>query len=583
MDPVEEIKQKINIVDLISQYVELKKSGINWKGRCPFHNEKTPSFMVNEERQFYYCFGCNQGGDIFNFLQNKENLEFPEVLKILAKKAGVNLPTNDSRLVSQRNRIYDLLDDITNYWSHELQKQSIAKQYLNNRGLDEKTIIRFRLGYAPQSWDQSLLFLKNKGYTETEIFSAGLTVKKEKGSGYYDRFRDRITFPIMDIHDNVIGFSARALSSDVPAKYINSPETVVYKKSHVLYGLHLAKEEIRQKKFVILVEGNMDVIASHRVGITNTVAVSGTALTDEQILLLKRFTDNLAICFDMDVAGQNAARRSIDLALKHEMNIRVIQLSHGKDPDECIKLNPHNWKQAIENAVPIMQYYLEKVLEDYNPQDINSKKKIIKEFLPEINKLVSKIERDHWIKILANKINVDYTVIYQDLPMGAGIQKSIVKNQLSPQAHGLTALDDLLISFIINHPEFLNLVIDQLIPEMIDTTYQKLYRQIIIWYNQNVNISSESLVEKITAMTDLGLNENSLRSLILLVDRDYSDYSLNELQVEVMKVINRLKLNYYQKRSQEIQNQMSMVSAEKINDLIKELQDINNKKNQLKI
>jgi len=309
---VEEIKSRLNIVDIVGEYVRLTKAGSHWKGLCPFHNEKSPSFMVNEEKQIFHCFGCAKGGDVFSFVQEIESMEFREVLKILAEKAGVQLEEyKGGQVTDNKKRILEALELATKFYETQLWK-GVGKegimQYLHTRGLSDESIQNFRLGYAPNGWDNISKFLLDRGYNLSEIEKTGLLVKKENGSGYYDRFRDRIMFPITDVMGNVIGYSARVApgGDESQAKYVNTPETLVYHKGKALYGLSYAKSEIKKKNYVLLVEGNMDVIASAQAGIINTVAVSGTALTGDQITMLKRYTENIAMLFDMDSAGQLA-------------------------------------------------------------------------------------------------------------------------------------------------------------------------------------------------------------------------------------------------------------------------------------
>ena len=589
MDEVEEIKSKMDIVDLIKEYVDLKKAGINWKGNCPFHNEKTPSFMVNAERQFYYCFGCHEGGDIFSFLQKKEGLEFPEVLKLLAQKTGVTLKNSNKRATSQKTRLYDLIDEATSFFQKNLTKDNVkfVREYLDKRKLDEKVTENFRIGYANDSWDEVLNHLRTKGFNENEIFQAGLIVRKEKGSGYYDRFRDRVMFPVVDLHGNVVGFSARTMSADVPAKYINTPETDIYKKSKLLYGLSLSKKAIRDKNFVVMVEGNMDVITSHRVGIENVVAVSGTALTEEQVLLVKRFTDNVAFCFDMDDAGQNAAQRSIDIALKNEMNVKIIKLVSGKDPDECINEDPKAWVTSIEDAVGVMDFHFSRVLGKYDLGKVEHKKLIAKELLTEIKKLTNPIEQDHWVRQLANKLDVDNRILWGLLPNNPSVSTSV---QVRPKVEEekivvAITIDYIILSLVLNYPVNMKYVLDNLSPDLMSEKYLDLYKQLFVWYSNDKDITREKLAELVFGENYLHIDDNDVKGLYLYSDNAYDSYSDEDTRREIVKLIHRYKLLFFQKRTKEIQSQIQEVEAsgdlEKLNDLMKELQDINFKKNQL--
>ncbi|MFZ1627153.1 MAG: DNA primase, partial [Candidatus Moraniibacteriota bacterium] len=314
----EDIKARLNIVDVVGQYVKLQKAGSAWKANCPFHQEKTPSFNVNEERNMWHCFGCGKGGDAFAFVMEIEGLEFREALKLLAEKAGVELPEyrSDGRAVTEtKDRGLEILELATKFYEKQLwesERGKVMLAYLRDRGLFEESLRTYRLGYAPDGWEHITKFLLGRGFRSEELESCGLSLKGKEGRGFYDRFRDRIMFPIQDILGRPIGYSARVSpgGNETQAKYINTPETNLYHKSRALYGLSIAKQAIKEAGRTILVEGNMDVIALHQAGLPNVVAVSGTALTADQLGILKRYGKKLALFFDMDKAGQAAAWKS---------------------------------------------------------------------------------------------------------------------------------------------------------------------------------------------------------------------------------------------------------------------------------
>jgi DNA primase len=587
MDEISEIKSKIDIVKLIGDYVELRRAGVTWKARCPFHNEKTPSFIVNEERQFYYCFGCHESGDIFTFVQKKENLEFPEALKLLAQKAGVELKSVDRAAASQKTRLFDLLNETTSHWQTQLAwpAQASVREYLQRRGLDEETIKTFRIGWAPESWDDILKHLMKLGYNETEIAAAGLTVKKEKGSGYYDRFRGRVTFPIQDLFGNVVGFSARTLKKDEPAKYINTPETNIYKKGKILYGLDKAKDAIRKSGYAIVVEGNMDVIASHRVGIKNAVAVSGTALTEDQIVLLKRYTNNLAFCFDMDEAGQNAANRSIDLAMEKEMNIKIIQLISGKDPDECIQNNAEDWKESIRRSQTIMEYYFAKYFSRFDITKIEQKKELAKILLAEIRKLRNPLERDHWLKQLAGRLAVDEGILREMMPVGDEPARGVFKPKAAVPFTGEKAdsADDILLSILLSQPTLIEYALLRLPLDYIADKTRPIYNDLYSWYNANNQITSEDLIEKMLGQKYLGYDDGDRRRLLLLKDTKFDDYLAEEWHHEVQRLVKRISEQFLTKRKLEIQKQIEDVNLTDDNrrTLLADYQAVSQKLNKL--
>lgn len=410
--PVEEIKSKLNIVDLVGAYVRLQKMGAHWKAPCPFHNEKTPSFMVNEERQMWHCFGCNKGGDAFAFLMEIEGIDFREALKILADRTGVELPKySKGEDGGVKNRSFEILELATKFYEKQLwdgvgKKASLP--YLHDRGLNDEYIKNFRLGYAPDGWRNSLDFLKGRGYSEEEIEKTGLVIKKDDG-GHYDRFRDRIMFPIMDILGRVIGYSARVApgGDESQAKYINTPETHLYHKSRALYGIQRAKQAMKQQDFALLVEGNMDVIAAHQTGIANTVAVSGTALTGEQLAAIKRYTEHVKLFFDMDGAGQTAARRSTEIALEQGFTVSIVSILQGKDAADVAKENPELLRSAVGKSVPAMQYFLEKQLSAHDRNVPEGKRKIAHDYLNLVRFVAHDIDRAFWIRKLAEALEVE--------------------------------------------------------------------------------------------------------------------------------------------------------------------------------
>ena len=413
---IDEIKARLNIVDVIGEYVRLNKAGINWKALCPFHNEKGASFMVNEEKQFYHCFGCGKSGDMFSFVMDIESLEFREALKLLAEKAGVQLEAYVPKAGEKKDRTLEILELATKFYETQLWKgmgKERIMRYLHERGISDDSVRSFRLGYAPPGWDNVLKFLVGRGYEAVEIAKTGLLVQKEGGAGFYDRFRDRIMFPVADSMGKVVGYSARVApgGDETQAKYINTPETAVYHKSKVLYGLDLAKREIKNKNSVLLVEGNMDVIAASQAGIKNVVAVSGTALTAEQIDTLKRYSHSISMLFDMDSAGQNAAKRSADLCFQKEVAVKMVKLEGAKDAAEMAEKNPEELTRAVQNGTDAMEYFLDDALAKNDKQTSEGKKAIATEFLQHLVNVSNQIEKMHWIGKIAQEVGVEEKTI----------------------------------------------------------------------------------------------------------------------------------------------------------------------------
>lgn len=415
MDDIELIKSKINIVDLIQEYLPLKKSGINFKANCPFHQESTPSFMVSPERQIWRCFGCGKGGDIFKFLMEKEGFEFKDALEILAQKAGVTLKKTSKPKDNLADRLYELNAKTAQFYNYLLTEHKLGKtalDYLKKRGLTDTTIKEFNLGYAPQSWETLVKFLKKRGFTSQEMVDSGVIVPSTQGG--YDRFRGRIMFPLLDIRGRVLGFSGRVLGDELP-KYINSPQTRIFDKGRFLLGLNLSKGTIKSKDAAIVVEGEMDFLMSYQAGIKNIVASKGTSLTEAQVEEIKKYAANLILCFDTDLAGDAAARRGIEIADKAGLNIKVIEFEGVKDPAELIKTDPKLWEKAVEEAVPIYDYYLQSVSSRFNPKQAEGKRAILSETLPIWNKISDSITREHYIEKLAALLQVKEDFVREEL------------------------------------------------------------------------------------------------------------------------------------------------------------------------
>lgn len=417
MDQLEEIKSKIDIVQFISEYLPLKKTGQNFKALCPFHTEKTPSFIVSAERQIWHCFGaCSTGGDIFGFLMKIENLEFPEALRILAKKAGVVLkryePTETTKLKERLYEINHLASEFYHYLLLNHRSGESARQYVHSRGINPQSLMTFKLGYAPALWDGLISFLTKKGYLINDLERAGLVVRSEKGKGLYDRFRQRLIFTLKNHRGEIVGFSGRLLDPEEgEAKYINTPETPIYFKGNLLYGLDVTREIIKRQNQAIIMEGEIDVIASFQAGIQNVVAIKGSALSQGQVNLIKRYTENIALALDMDLAGDTAARRGIEIADSANLNIKVIQLHEGKDPDECIRKNPKFWFESVKQALPLYDFLITSAVARYEKTTAEGKKKIGEEVASYLVKITNEIVKNHYVKKLAGILEVSEEAI----------------------------------------------------------------------------------------------------------------------------------------------------------------------------
>lgn len=417
MTPIDEIKNRLDIVEVIQGYIRLKKAGKDYKALCPFHKEKNPSFYVSPSKQIWHCFSCNMGGDMFTFVEKIEGVEFSDALRILAKKAGVILKREDPKIRSKRKILYDICEEAVSFFQEQLDKNKGVQFYLKKRGLQSKIIKDFRIGYALNSWDGLNKHLTELGFKEDDIERAGLITKKEGGNKYYDRFRNRIMFPISDLNGQIVGFTGRIYGKEQEGgKYINTPETLIYNKSMIIYGLDKAKVDIRKKNQCVLVEGQFDVIMAHQSGSKNAVAVSGTALTLEHLKILKRYTENLIFSFDADIGGDEATKRSVGLAQQLEFNIKVVLLPRHKDPADIIKENPKRWEEIIGGAKPFMEFYFNNTFSKY-PQKltVDNKREIAKELLFPIKNTINTVERAHWLQLLASKLKVEEKVLLEAL------------------------------------------------------------------------------------------------------------------------------------------------------------------------
>lgn len=421
MDPKDEVKAKVDIVEVVSSYLPLKKSGRNFAALCPFHGEKTPSFMVSAERQAFKCFGCGEAGDVFTFLEKMEGWDFRETLEELAKRTGVKLKSYGSspqtKLKERILAINKLASKFYSYILFEHAQGKVARDYLLARGIKKPSWEKFGLGYAPAGWENILKFLEKKGFTHPEIATSGLIVGRQKQNpltskdaiqgNYYDRFRERIIFPIKDAKGQTLGYSARLIQEGKEAKYINSPDTPIFNKGSVLFGLDVGKSAIRDKNQAVLVEGEFDVISANQVGCENAVASKGTALTDKQVALLSRYCDNVILAFDMDRAGDAASRRGIELLDHADLTVNVASLGKYQDPDEFCQKDPVGFKKALSSALNIYDFFIDSAIKRHDAKVAIGKKNIGREVIPVISKIADDLVRAHYIERLAKVLDLE--------------------------------------------------------------------------------------------------------------------------------------------------------------------------------
>ena len=471
---VQEVKNRLDIAEVVGSYLKLQRAGANLRGLCPFHAEKSPSFFVSPVRQTWHCFGCSRGGDVFKFVQEIEGIEFGDALRLLAQRAGVDLPAYSPRLAkekSERTRMQELLELACQFFEKQLvssSKGQEANAYLKDRGLSKESITEWRLGWSPGGKGKTLIeFLRGRGYSLAEIERAGLTVHSE--GSVYDRFRSRIMFPVQDPHGKVIGFGGRIFGTketDPPAgglaKYINTPNTLLYDKSRVLYGLDRAKTECRRQDSCLLVEGYIDAIMVSQAGFKNVVAVSGTALTQQHLNTLKRYSNNLTLSFDMDSAGDAATKRGIDLALSQGFSINVVIMPQGKDPGGVAQ-DQEQWKALVAQATSILDFLFTTALSRFDATTAEGKRAIGKELIPVIKKISNKIEQAHWARKLATELNVPEQSVQEELKAytdsGQGYGKSKEESSLAPlQKTRRELLEERTLSLLFLRPVCLELI-----------------------------------------------------------------------------------------------------------------------------
>ena len=432
---VDNIKDKLGIADVIGSYIKLEKAGINFKALCPFHHEKTASFSVSPSRGSFYCFGCGEKGDMFTFVQKFEGVDFQGALKILAERALVPITFERAESKDKKNTLHLILEESASYFENNLRENNEAIGYLKERGLTDAIIKNFRLGYALPGWRELFKHLKNKGFEESLIEDAGLIKRNTEGKESYDRFRGRIMFPIADSSGRIIGFSGRIFfakneptqptvqQDQAQAKYINSPETLLFSKSKILYGYDKAKDGIRKLGFTILVEGQMDLLMSHQAGFKNTVALSGTALTDAHVSVLERLSSRLVLALDSDEAGMKASGKSAALTLSHGMDVKVARMPAGFDPADIIKTDPEIWKKAIRNSVHIIDFYMD-IIKAAKYEERKFRQEVSRQVLPYVARIKNSIDRAHFISRIAEKIGLPENAIIEEI-------STIIKNNLS--------------------------------------------------------------------------------------------------------------------------------------------------------
>ncbi|MDD5128382.1 MAG: DNA primase [Candidatus Omnitrophica bacterium] len=574
---LEDILSRVDIVEIISGYIPLKKAGRNFKANCPFHHEKTPSFTVSPERQIYHCFGCGESGNAFRFLMRHERMEFPEAVEILAKKAGITLPEQDkpeiARAVSLSTQIYRVNELAVNFYENNLAASGATawRDYLLNRGIKLQTIKEFHLGLATSGWDGLINYLRSKGISISLMEKAGLILPKDSG-GYYDRFRNRIIFPIFDVRSRVIGFGARVMDKTLP-KYINSPETPVYIKGKNLFGLNLSKDYIRDNDFVVIVEGYLDFMIPYQEGLNNVVASQGTALTLEQIRLLKRYTHNVVMIYDGDTAGEVATLRSLDMLIEEGIQVKIVPLSKGLDPDVLVRREGIDvLKAKIKDAKNLFDYKLEILKSRHNIKEAHGKSKIASEMLSTINKFDNAILRGEYVKRLSEEIKISEHYIIEELnklkPSSMEPRNETVRpGKIST---GINPAEKLLIKFMLEERDLIEKIMQELSPaDFSDMRTAKIVSVMHDLFTQGKNIEPSILMNY--------LSEDDVSQLVC-ESMFMPELAGQDREKAVNDCIARIKVQRLKSQREhlhiQIKSAQSLGDEQKLNSLIKEFHNL---------
>jgi len=564
MDQIEEVLAKTDIVELINERVPLKKAGQNYKALCPFHSEKTPSFTVSSQRQIFKCFGCHIGGDAYKFLMEYEKMDFGEALRYLADRAGVKLKSYRPRAdEDERKKLYQLNHLAAELYHYLLTEHKVGQKALNyllKRGIKRKTIKEFNLGYAPQKYGFLEQFLvKKKGFSPQELVASGLVFKNRRGS-LTDRFRGRVMFVLKDRRDNIVGFSGRIIEpQENTGKYINTPETMLYHKSQLLFGFNKAKDAMRQVKKVFIVEGEFDMISLFQAGVENVVAIKGSALTIEQIKLLKRYVDELLLALDEDSAGDAATRRGIQLAINEGLNVKVVRLGDYKDPDEAARDNIDFFKKQAKAASGIFDFYISSALERFNINEAWGKKKVVDELAPLLKSIDNQVLRSHYILRLAQELTVDEEAILQQVEQSysSSQEKPYYNNRFQKkETDRYQRLQQYLFSVCLQYHHEKELLEEKLAAVIVDSGLSRLLKQLKDYLKKNKKFNSNDFLKQLPKELQEIFNNLYLTPLpAALEDEEKQEKEIAQTKKEIAVFFLRQKIALLTKKITRFENE----------------------------
>lgn len=589
MDEKDLVKDRNDIADIVREYLELKPAGSrSFKAICPFHHEKTPSLHISQEKQIWHCFGCGKGGDVISFVMEMQGIDFREALEQLARKAGIALTQQAAPQDGARKHLFELNDQAAKFFEavlHESELGAPGREYLKSRDIDSELAKKFRLGFAPKSWDSLIRSFEKRGQTKDRLVKSGLAKIGTKGEAI-DLFRERLMIPIRDIQGRVLGFTGRALTTDAfGPKYLNTSETDVFKKRALLYGLYEGRTAIRLENKVIITEGNIDVISSHKAGIECIVASSGTALTEEHIVLLKRITENLLFCFDADAAGFRAAQKGIHLAQTHGMRIQVIRIPRelGKDPDEVVRTSPESWREIVGKPVHIMQFYTEELARAHNTSAPEGKSAFVRAAADELMRIKDPVEQEYWTQRVADMAHVEITTVKQSIkptgattptkPVAVEVKKPpVLAKPKEPSRTEMLFWEALcmMLEKGISPKEFLQ-------ESDIPTNLRELYKKVLSLYDGAV-ASADPQTYKQQLLTNFITPETSYIRAIMIRVEELSQVKEHNARIEIQRHVTSLKHIARDEQKQVLEADIRVAEQkgdqERLGQLLKEYQTL---------